>query len=389
VVARTILTLVTLCLMPSAGGLRAQPITAESLREPLLMELATAFASRLESPEAYRQRVTKECQGFPEGDLFPYLFPLHGFIGMARDGYLKKATALAHSEALLRLAIPVVARRLKAPGGQLINLTGTRDQATYLCQLTAALGQYRLLGGREHHTLHDHLTALLRAALARSHGRPLRSFPSYSWPFDTIPCLASVALHDRATGQDTHVAPVQEFVDWETASGTDPGTGLPFSRVEDGTGCGEIAPRGCDLSLRIVFLSWFAPEWAARVYRLYADAMWHERLLVAGFAEWPDGVEQRSDIDSGPILWGLGSAATALGIGATRASGDTPRCHRLMAQTKVARETVALSVAQGPVTLAGAIPLRPGYVSGFLFGDAVLFFALAAPVGPPPPPRQD
>ncbi len=55
----------------------------------------------------------------------------------------------------------------------------------------------------------------------------------------------------------------------------------------------------------------------------------------------PDGRGDGTDVDSGPILLGIGSAAT----------------------------------------LHNTIPIKAGYVTGFLFGDAVLFFALAAPAG--------
>ncbi len=356
------------------------PPDPEAMRRELVARLAAEFASRLEDPEAYGQTVNRECKGFPEGDLFPYLFPLHAFAGMAHDGLMSMDRARALSAKLLRLAIPVVARRLKAPEGDLKRLKSYGQQATYLCQLNAALGRFRLLGGSDHDALNDHLTSLIRRVLERAKGEPLSSFPSYSWPFDTVPCLASVALHERATGEGTSTPLSDSFFTWQAESGTDKATGLPLSRVEDGNGSGDVAPRGCDLSLRIVFMSWFAPKRAEQLYDKYVKAMWRERFVMAGFAEWPDERGHGADIDSGPILLGIGGAASALGIGAVRVGGDAARLLRLLAQAKTASAAIAEQTRKGRTTLHNMLPVQSGYVTGFLFGDAVLFFSLAAPV---------
>jgi len=357
---------------------------AERERQALISELAASFAARLENPREYRKTVKRECRGFPEGDLFPYLFPLYAFTGMAEAGRMEIEEARQLSAQLLLLAIPVVSRRLKAPGGDLTSIADYGEQATYLCQLNTGLGHYRLLGGEDHLVLHDHLTGLIRDALHHGKGAPLRSFPGYSWPFDTIPCLASIALHDRATGNTGAEQLAASHFNWIDGHATDQKTTLPYSRVEDGTGCGNVAPRGCDLSLRLLFLSWFAPLRMAETFKRYANHFWRERLVLAGFAEWPTGTEPHADIDSGPIFLGIGSAASALGIAAVRAAGDEMRLSRLLSQVHTTRAAVD-EIARGgttkmPARIAGMIPVHPKYVTGFLFGDAVLFMSLAAPV---------
>jgi hypothetical protein len=370
----------TTVLMVLLSLLSSAPPDPEAMRKELVAELAASFAARLDDSETYARTVARECRGFPEGDLFPHLFPLHAFAGMAHEGLMEMERARELSSALLALAIPVVAGRVNAPNGDLSKLKSYRKQATYICQLNVALGRYRLLGGHDHDAVHDHLTLLIRNALAHAQGKPLRSFPSYSWPFDTVPCLASVALHDRVTGEHNASELSNSFFAWEAKSGTDEVTGLPLSRVEDGTGSGDVAPRGCDLSLRIVFISWFAPERAKELYTNYANSMWRERFIMAGFAEWPDERGHGSDIDSGPILLGIGGAASALGIGAVRVGGDLRRLLRLLAQVASARVAIAEQTCDGPTTLYRMLPIRAGYVTGILFGDAVLFFALAAPL---------
>ena len=52
-------------------------------------------------------------------------------------------------------------------------------------------------------------------------------------------------------------------------------------------------------------------------------------LLVTGFREWPKGVERAEDADSGPVVSGIGAAASAFGISAARAMGDERLAQRL------------------------------------------------------------
>ena len=342
----------------------------------LVVELRQAFDSRLEDPGAYAGLVQQECRGFPEGDLFPYLFPAYAYTSLAMAGKVPTVEAREKVGVLLELAIPAVAAKVRAPKRDLRRLKNYRNHATYVCQLNVGLGAHRLLGGTRHNDLHDHLSGLIRTALTAANGRPLESFPSYSWPFDTIPCLASIALHERALGQVASRPLVEAHFAWVDANAVDEGTGLPLSRLGDH----RELPRGCDLSLRAMFLGWFAPERAAAHYDNYVEHFWLERVVAAGFAEWPEGMEHFADIDSGPILMGIGSAASAMGIGAARVAADDYRFRRLFSQIPGMRAAIATLAASGTedkrARVAGMLPVRPGYVSGALFGDAVLFFAL-------------
>ena len=56
-----------------------------------------------------------------------------------------------------------------------------------------------------------------------------------------------------------------------------------------------------------------------------------DRVVLVGFREWAPGVSRRADSDSGPIVNGVGAAATALAIPAARAMGDDALARRLEA----------------------------------------------------------
>jgi hypothetical protein len=368
---------ILLLLLATPSPAQAQ---TESPVPDLAAELKRSFDARLQDLAAYKRQVETECREFPEGDLFPYLFPANAYASLGLAGSLVRSDASEKVGRLLAPAIASVARRTKAPKGNLMGLASYGDHATYICQLNVSLGAYRLLGGTKHAELHDHLSRLIREALAARGGKPLRSFPAYTWPFDTIPCLTSLALHDAATGAKDSSPPIEAHLAWVDEHATDAATGLPWSRIDNETGERRELPRGCDLSLRIMFLGWFSPDRAKATYQAYAKHFWLERFVAAGFAEWPEGKEHFADLDSGPILMGIGSAASALGMGAARAAGDQTRLARLTAQVKAMREGIAAVAATGtaeePALLAGLLPVRPGYISGSLFGDAVLFLAL-------------
>ena len=106
--------------------------------------------------------------------------------------------------------------------------------------------------------------------------------------------------------------------------------GLPWSEVT-GKAKGARDPRGCALSWQTRYLRELDPALAADWWSRYKDVFLVDRLLLVGFREWPPGRDRRADIDSGPIVQGVGSAATALAISAARAMDDELLAKRLEA----------------------------------------------------------
>lgn len=372
-----------LCAIPLLALLMTVPTPSAlppgpRVEQVLTNELRSRFDRLTSNSEAYRKRVLEECSVFPEGDLFPYLFPIYAYTNLAMQEPAQREELSSRVRTLLELAIPVVAERVRAPGHSLLRMKEYGQHATYVCQLNVALGAARLLGEQRYDALHVHLTQVIRRALEQAKGAPLHSFPGLIWPFDTVPCLFSLALYERGTGQDVNAGTLSKtHFDWTASHGLDEGTSLPCSQMNEKQRCTTV-PRGCDLSFRLMMLFQFAPVEARTLYDGYVAHFWRERLVAAGFGEWPDGGPAREDVDSGPILMDIGTAATALGIGAVKAAGDLPRFARLVSQTETAKEMLRnmTSSANGSALLGGLIELSNGYTSGFLYGDAVLFWAL-------------
>ncbi len=354
----------------AAGGDDAQP---QQVLADAGAALLAEFDAFLEAPPAYRRRVLTECRTFPEGDLFPFTFPAMAYANLAVEGRLERPRAQEQIAKLIELAIPSSVERLRPLGGKLERLTSYKDNAVYTGQINLAIGCYRLVGGDERYEiLHEHLSELLHTELVRLKGRPLMSLPKLRWPFDTIPVLVSLRLRDRATGTDRYSEAIRTQLAWARQEGTDRRTGLPWTRM---TGAVREGPRGCDISWRIMLLAQLDRPYAGRMYRNYVRWFWLQRPPLVGFAEWPEGKTVYQDADSGPIVDGIGMAATGFGYGAAMAGGDSDRLDRLCLQLPHTRG-ILMAARQDRSSFARVIHIDPRYYTGFLFGDACLFDSL-------------
>jgi len=381
----------------SSGAARG----GEAIRAPEVTvrdALCKRFDALLAEPGAYAAKVRRQCRGFPEGDLFPYVLPAIAYTNLALADTKVSPRSVERIVALIEAARPAVVRRVQPPGGKLARLTHYARQGTYLGQFNLALGCYRLVGRDARYAAeHKAISDALHAALVERKGRPLHSYPALSWTFDTIPCLLSLKLYDLGTGRPRSGPAIARHLKWLAEHATDPATKLPYSRVNMVTGRGLTTSRGCEVSWRIALLADLDEPLAQRTYRQYVEAFWLDRRMLAGFAEWPYGRAGRQDIDSGPIVMGIGTAASAFGIAAARTAGDTVRLQRLCEQAANTKTLLRLLIARTPsaarrYTLGGKIDLAGDDYTGFLFGDACLFYAVTwrrlCPAAAPPAPAR-
>jgi len=355
------------------------PAAEPPILDTVATRLERAFVARLADPARYERDVLAECSGFPEGDLFPFTLTAMALAFQAqrhpeRADVLRSAIAVA-----LRSAEGRVARKLAAPQGDLLRVRDYARQGVYLGQFALALASWRDAGGDgRFDALQSHCCGLLLTALQAAEGAPIASYPTYTWTFDTIPALVAVQRWEQRANGARAVPLWTAHQEWLTRNGTDAATGLPFSIVSK-LGA-PSPPRGCELSWRIALLSAMDPPAAAGLYRAYKAAFWSEKLLYAGFREFPKGNESREDVDSGPIIDGIGLTATGLGIAAARSQGDLTVLRRLAQQLELFPHLRAAAQQAHPdlaKASLGRMPNDPRYFSGFLFGDVALFYALA------------
>ncbi len=265
------------------------------------------------------------------------------------------AQAAAHSGEAMRCVAKAsaLAEKLEPKGFA----ADPASQGLYASHLNLILGDQDVVGGEHDSTLHQRLS---EALAARSEQEPTHHVPSFlndkkRWPADQTATLASLARFDRAHATHLAETPVSLWRDWIAAHAM--AGELPWSEA---TGVAPHAkiPRGCALSFSIRYASEFDPALAARWWKAYRAEYLVDDVLLVGFREWPKGHGFAADADSGPIVMGVGSAATAFAQAAARAVGDHLLAARLSATTSVVGVAAHTSETMKRVsqsTLAAAI----------------------------------
>jgi hypothetical protein len=345
--------------------------------------LREQFDRWLQEPNDYQKRAVAECSVFPEGEIYPFALPALGYCNLVRSDSRLKTAAGNNVPKLIELLIPATVRRVRPPGGDLMQLAAYDRQGTFLATLNIVLGSYtQIAPNNKYKALHAHISRLLYRAMEDLGGMPLESYPEYTWYFDSIMALVSLRLFEDANGLPRRSdSLLQKHLQWRDRHASDKATDLPIAYK------GGL-PRGCDLSMQICLLANLDQEAARKLYTGYVNHHWTDYGVVAGFTEWPKGrgLLMTGDIDSGPLFLGIGMTATGVGLGSALVMKDFEKVSRLAGQLGTLPTLVrSLSGPQVSTTslFDGAVPVNPDYLTGFLYGDAVLFYAVTCnPVAP-------
>lgn len=200
----------------------------------------------------------------------------------------------------------------------------------WLSHLALLLGAGDATGPCLDEKLHGRVArALARASTADPTGHAA-SYPKRPerWPADQAATLAALKRYDVAHAGALVVEPLARYRKHIEEKATHNKTMLPFSEAR-GRGSAGRLPRGCALSFSVRYLAEVDFELAEAWWRRYRELYLVDAGVLVGFREWPPGVERKADVDSGPIVKGVGASATAFGIAAARAVGDKRLATRL------------------------------------------------------------
>jgi len=249
------------------------------------------------------------------------------------------------------------------------SLDGDHGHAAYLGYLNLLLGLHRVLDPTSKHApLNDRITAAL---VRRIHASPtllLRTYPDEVYPVDNCAVIASIGLYDLATRAD-HSELIQKWVAKCRERYTDPQSGLLYQCVNADDGSPVDAPRGSGSSLGLYFLSFVDMALSRQLYDAVRKQLARTFLGFGVVREYPMGWEGgRGDVDSGPVLFGIGVSPTGFTLAGARIHRDPAYFSRLYSSAH----------------LIGA-PLRRGdrlnFVTGGPLGDAIMFAMLTAQPG--------
>ena len=103
---------------------------------------------------------------------------------------------------------------------------------------------------------------------------------------------------------------------------------------------------------------WAAETWpglAKSWYLKFEHHFWQQGSWISGFREYPKSVQHSNlmmDVDAGPVVYGIGTTASAFGIGAARTLGRFDHAHALGTQAFAAMLPMANHRLLGPLQLS-------------------------------------
>lgn len=152
----------------------------------------------------------------------------------------------------------------------------------------------------------------IKSAIEKTELPYLESYAEAAWPADNILCLASLKLHDNLYPPQ-YSALISHWLE-RIKSHLDPQTQLIPHAYSLSENKGVDGARGSSQSLILCFLPKIDTAFAYDQFQKYKKAFVIHRLGLPAIAEYPSNTEGEGDIDSGPVIWGVGASASIVGI---------------------------------------------------------------------------
>jgi len=158
------------------------------------------------------------------------------------------------------------------------------------------------------------------ASLKNSNSPFLESYKTQAWPADMVVAMASVSNYDKLYSPKYR----EKVLDWvvKVKSKLDPKTKLIPHKVQYDTSESIEGARGSSLSLIIRLMSEIDTTFAREQYQLFKAYFFTTTAGLPSILEYPKGQSGSGDIDSGPVVFGVGFAGTLVSIGTFAVMGD-------------------------------------------------------------------
>jgi hypothetical protein len=182
--------------------------------------------------------------------------------------------------------------------------------------------QYREVSGDPRY---DGLIQRVASALERAYlgndGPILRSYRDMWWITDNFPALAALSRYDRVFHRDTSEAR-KRFLSTMKAYYLDLATGLFCTYVNPEGHRRMQGARGISVMYGLHFLKDFDSAFAAEQYGLAKRTLVRSQFGFTAVREFPEGSSADGDVDSGPLILGVGPSASGFAIAAAAVNGD-------------------------------------------------------------------
>lgn len=147
-------------------------------------------------------------------------------------------------------------------------------------------------------------------ALKISNTSHLESYAGQVWPADVLMCIASLNVHDKIFTKNYE----PEISQWlnEVKERLD-ANGLIPHKADASSGYPLQNAKGNSQSLMLNFLFEIDREFAQQQFKIYETLFKESRFGLPGIRQYPKDVTGSGDIDSGPVILGIGGAASIVG----------------------------------------------------------------------------
>jgi hypothetical protein len=219
---------------------------------------------------------------------------------------------------------------------------------------------YQLVSkNNKYSNLTDILSNEIANLIISSKGKNLNSFPSVNWTADMTVALASLKLYDQNNGTNLSLRPIKLWETWVRKNLMDDDGNL-YTTYDNFSNRPDEKPKGSNFAYSIIFTSIFDREFSKELYKSFQKSFYKSLCGVEFAKEWKDG-SNRVEIDSGPVVFGVGSVASAFSIGTAKANGDDARFE-------------SLSLSAELVTIPYETLNKKGYLANVSLGESVLLF---------------
>jgi hypothetical protein len=267
------------------------------------------------------------------------------------------------------VASPATATWVKAKWG---NGYLEEENVFYRMLLILGLSSYeRITGNTQYHTMMSRQRATLADELEKAHLHLRDDYPGECYPADMLWAVAAIQRAAKLDGANHDRLAKSLMTTFDGALKAP--EGLPAFQAESRSGRILQGARGCANSGILLFASELDPTIAGRWYDAYEKNFWKDTGWILGFTEMPRAAnDDLMDVDSGPVVCGIGSVSSAFGIGAAKTVGRIDRAAPLTA------ETVA---ASWPTPFGFLVPGLMGRlaVKSWSLGEVALLFSMTRP----------
>lgn len=298
-------------------------------------------------------------QVYPEG--FVFLNALYGLAWADLADTIPRESAL-FDEAFREISWAI--EQIGSPGAKATFSAGMSPAygAFYNGWSGYLLGKSMLLVAPDRHKRQSiafgHTCERIAEALARQESPHLQSYPGAAWPADGVLCVATLALYDRMH-PPKYQALIQRWLRRTRANHDS--LGLIPHEVDPQDGTVLVPARGSSQSLMLAILPDIDSAYARQQFALYKAHLVDYRLGLPGVREFPKGVIGFADIDSGPVLFQIGGAASIVGRRTMQQYGETT----LAAGLRNSIEAFGVPVTRNgqKAYLWGALPIADAFIA--------------------------